>query len=118
MRAICPAERELCQDLKPLFDSGRFELIPNEGWLTKRDQFDAVEKEGPRWRMDAFYRRVRRDAGAQRADVEFEVANRCGTATDRALQGAELAVDLARPNHGRRPGASRGTEKPGKSPTV
>jgi deoxyribodipyrimidine photolyase-related protein len=63
MRVTEPAERELRKDLEPLFDSGLLELIPHQGWLTKRAQFDAVKKEGPRWRMDAFYRRVRRDNG-------------------------------------------------------
>ncbi len=63
MRVMEPAERELRKDLEPLFESGRLELIPHEGWLTKRVQFEAVKKEGPRWRMDAFYRRVRNDTG-------------------------------------------------------
>ncbi|MFC1834615.1 cryptochrome/photolyase family protein [Thermodesulfobacteriota bacterium] len=63
MRVMEPAERELRKDLEPFFESGQLELIPHEGWLTKRAQFDAIKKEGPRWRMDAFYRHVRKDSG-------------------------------------------------------
>ncbi len=63
VRVMKPAERELRHDLEPLFESGQLELIPHEGWLTKRAQFESVRKEGPRWRMDRFYRHVRRDTG-------------------------------------------------------
>lgn len=58
-----PAERELSKDLERLFETGQLESIPHEGWLTKRAHFEAVKEEGPRWQMDAFYRRVRRDSG-------------------------------------------------------
>jgi deoxyribodipyrimidine photolyase-related protein len=63
MKVMEPAERELRTDLEPLIDSGQLEVIPHEGWLTKQEHFDAVKKQGPRWLMDAFYRRVRQDTG-------------------------------------------------------
>ncbi len=55
------AERELRRDLAPLVDSGAIEVLPHEGWLTTEAQF-AELGEAP-WRMDAFYRGVRRDTG-------------------------------------------------------
>lgn len=63
IRLMAPAERELCADLQPLVDAGGLELIPHEGWLTTHDEFRAGAGEGPPWRMDAFYRYVRRDTG-------------------------------------------------------
>jgi deoxyribodipyrimidine photolyase-related protein len=60
---MAPAERELRADLQPLVDAGGLELIPHEGWLTTHDEFRAGAGEGPPWRMDAFYRYVRRKTG-------------------------------------------------------
>lgn len=59
--AMTPAERELRCDLAPLVADGCLAYVPHAGWLTTRDQFDAAG--GPPWRMDAFYRRVRRETG-------------------------------------------------------
>lgn len=63
IRIMAPAERELRADLQPLVDAGGLELIPHEGWLTTHDEFRAGAGEGPPWRMDAFYRYVRRKTG-------------------------------------------------------
>jgi deoxyribodipyrimidine photolyase-related protein len=57
--AMRPAERELRLDLETL---DNLELAPHEGWLTTTEQFRAACGDPP-WRMDAFYRRVRRDTG-------------------------------------------------------
>jgi deoxyribodipyrimidine photolyase-related protein len=57
-----PAERELRAELAPLVDSGAVELLPNEGWLTTTADFQAAVR-GKGWRMDAFYRHVRRRSG-------------------------------------------------------
>ncbi len=59
IRVMAPAERELRADLEPLFESGRLVAIPHEGWLTTTEDF-RVATEGRAWRMDAFYRQVRR----------------------------------------------------------
>ncbi len=56
------AERELRRDLAPLVRDGSIEVDPHEGWLTSYAQF-RESQEGPPWRMDAFYRRVRGDTG-------------------------------------------------------
>lgn len=61
-RWLLPAERELRVDLQGLIDAGVLEAIPHEGWLTTRDQFKRSQKSRP-WRMDAFYRLVRRESG-------------------------------------------------------
>ena len=63
LRVMRPAEHELRADLAPLFRKGRLEEIPHEGWLTTREQFDAAFAGGKRWRMDGFYRHVRRETG-------------------------------------------------------
>ncbi|MDX1674058.1 MAG: cryptochrome/photolyase family protein [Longimicrobiales bacterium] len=62
VRVMEPAERELRVDLRPLVEEGAVEVVPHEGWLTTEAQFEASQ-DGPPWRMDAFYRRVRQDTG-------------------------------------------------------
>jgi deoxyribodipyrimidine photolyase-related protein len=57
-----PAERELRVELAPLVRSGALEMLPHEGWLTTRDQFDRACA-APPYRMDAFYRLVRKERG-------------------------------------------------------
>lgn len=63
LRLMRPAERELRADLDPLIARGRLEVIPHEGWLTSRAQFDAAFAGSSRWRMDTFYRHIRRETG-------------------------------------------------------
>lgn len=58
-----PAERELRLDLAPLVSEGGLTIVPHEGWLTTREQFEQSQGGPPPWRMDAFYRRIRRDSG-------------------------------------------------------
>lgn len=60
---MLPAERELRADLQPLAETGKLKVIPHEGWLTRPGQFHASSGGGATWRMDAFYRRVRRGSG-------------------------------------------------------
>lgn len=62
IRVIEPAERELRVDLAPLVASGAMRVVAHEGWLTTSEQF-AASQAGPPWRMDAFYRHVRRASG-------------------------------------------------------
>jgi deoxyribodipyrimidine photolyase-related protein len=58
-----PAELELRRDLEPLAREGLLELVPHEGWLTTTAEFRASQKGGVPWRMDSFYRHVRRAGG-------------------------------------------------------
>jgi deoxyribodipyrimidine photolyase-related protein len=44
------------------------EFIPHEGWFTTHDEFRAGAGEGSLWRMDAFYRYVRRKTGILMGD--------------------------------------------------
>lgn len=61
--ALEPAERELREELAPLVADGLLELLPHGGWLTTDEDFErACPGDGP-WRMDAFYREVRRRTG-------------------------------------------------------
>lgn len=62
LRVMEPAERELRIELQPLVDEGLLEILPHAGWLTTRDQFERSQTKRP-WRMDAFYRLVRRESG-------------------------------------------------------
>jgi deoxyribodipyrimidine photolyase-related protein len=60
LRVMAPAERELRVDLQPLVESGGLVVVPHSGWLTTHEQFLAAHRSGPPWRMDSFYRFVRR----------------------------------------------------------
>jgi deoxyribodipyrimidine photolyase-related protein len=57
-----PAEYELRVDLAPLIELGGLREIPHNGWLTSREQF-INSQSASRWRMDSFYRFVRRETG-------------------------------------------------------
>ncbi len=64
LRMMVPAERELRVDLAPLVERGLLTLLPHEGWLTTADQFHRSATRGlPIWKMDSFYRLVRRETG-------------------------------------------------------
>jgi deoxyribodipyrimidine photolyase-related protein len=63
LRMMEPAERELRADLEPLTRAGSIEVLRHEGWLTTVEQFRESQGSGPPWRMDAFYRAVRRETG-------------------------------------------------------
>lgn len=63
LRMMEAAEYELRSTLAPLVEDGRIEVLPNETWLTTRDQFRAAFAGGRAWRMDRFYRRVRQESG-------------------------------------------------------
>jgi len=62
LRAMEPAERLLRLAIQPLVVRGDLELLPHEGWLTPPDALEQSQKGAP-WRMDAFYRWVRRHTG-------------------------------------------------------
>jgi deoxyribodipyrimidine photolyase-related protein len=83
IRVMRPAERELRVDLAPLVQSGGLIEIPHEGWLSTKDDFEASQKPSPPWRMDAFYRQLRRRTGLLMSDgkpvggkYSFDVDNR------------------------------------------
>jgi deoxyribodipyrimidine photolyase-related protein len=59
VRVMRPAERELRAELAPLFESGKLVAVEHEGWLTTTEDF-RLATDGRAWRMDAFYRQVRR----------------------------------------------------------
>jgi deoxyribodipyrimidine photolyase-related protein len=56
-----PAEREMRSELAPLAAEGLLAFVPHQGWMTTTDDFGPTPKGG--WRMDAFYRRVRKRLG-------------------------------------------------------
>jgi deoxyribodipyrimidine photolyase-related protein len=58
-----PAERELRMDLAPLVARGLLDVVPHEGWLTTEEDFTEGAGHAPPWRMDPFYRRVRKRTG-------------------------------------------------------
>jgi deoxyribodipyrimidine photolyase-related protein len=77
-----PAEREMRAELSPMIGSGQLRVHPDPRWLTRDSDFAAARgREG--WRMDAFYRAVRRRTGLLMEDGEpvggklsFDVDNR------------------------------------------
>ncbi|MGA1605963.1 MAG: cryptochrome/photolyase family protein [Planctomycetota bacterium] len=63
LTAMEPAEREMRTDLAPLVEAGLLSIVPHQGFLTTQDQFTRHRPSGPPWRMDAFYRLVRKETG-------------------------------------------------------
>jgi deoxyribodipyrimidine photolyase-related protein len=63
IRLMEPLERELRVDLEPLAKSGLVSFVPHEGRLTTRDLFETACTSHSRWRMDLFYRVVRKKTG-------------------------------------------------------
>ena len=63
LRMMRPAERELRTELQPLLEAGVLEEQPHEGWLTSAADFAESQGGGAPFRMDAFYRHVRRGTG-------------------------------------------------------
>ena len=61
IKVMRPAERELRLDLEPLVKKGAIKYLPHEGWLTTTEEFLAGTSPEPPWRMDGFYRMVRRE---------------------------------------------------------
>ena len=57
-----PAERELRQELAPFVERGELVMHPNRLWLTTAHDFEAACGSG-QWRMDRFYRHVRKKFG-------------------------------------------------------
>lgn len=58
-----PAERELRAELQPAVDEGRLVWHAHPGWLTTSRDFAESQPADPPWRMEAFYRQVRRRTG-------------------------------------------------------
>lgn len=58
-----PAERELRENLQPLVDDGLLTLVEHTGWLSTPDDFTQSQNHKLPWRMDAFYRHMRRKTG-------------------------------------------------------
>jgi deoxyribodipyrimidine photolyase-related protein len=58
-----PPERSLRIEINPLVDSGVIRLLPHEGWLTSTRDFCSSQSNKPPWRMDVFYRYVRKKYG-------------------------------------------------------
>ncbi len=56
-----PAEYELRREIAPLLADGRLVERPHGGWLTDEADFDRLG--APPWRMDVFYRHVRKRTG-------------------------------------------------------
>jgi deoxyribodipyrimidine photolyase-related protein len=63
LRVMVPAERELRADLRRLVDQGSLQFIPHEGWLSTAEQFRESDMKAPPWKMDTFYRFIRRTTG-------------------------------------------------------
>jgi deoxyribodipyrimidine photolyase-related protein len=63
LEVMRPAERELRADLAPLIADGGLVELEHGGWLSSTDDFGSSQKPRPPWRMDAFYRHMRRRTG-------------------------------------------------------
>lgn len=93
MLAITPAERETRAELAPLVSRGGLTLVPHTGWLTTAEHFHDSQRRAadrrdspsaPPWKMDSFYRHVRRltgvlmepDGSFTGGKVSFDTENR------------------------------------------
>ena len=63
LQVMVPAERELRADLESLSKQGYVQFIPHEGRLSSAEQFRESDAKAPPWKMDTFYRFVRRTTG-------------------------------------------------------
>lgn len=64
VQCMRPAERELREDLRPLIEQGQARRLPHEGWLSTDEDFKEASKTGEApWRIDGFYRAIRRRTG-------------------------------------------------------
>lgn len=63
LQVMEPAEREVRQDLAPLVKNKWLTFISHEGWLTSSHDFEEGAGQQPPWRMDTFYRFVRKQTG-------------------------------------------------------
>ena len=63
LHCITAAERELRKELAPLIGEGHLIEHEHPGWLTPRDWFISSVGDKPPFRMDAFYRKVRKETG-------------------------------------------------------
>ncbi len=70
LEVMRPAEYELRALLAPLVDEGLLVEREHDGWLTTDEDFAAAGPEAGPWRMDAFYRAVRRRTGVLMDDGE------------------------------------------------
>ncbi|MCB9646323.1 MAG: cryptochrome/photolyase family protein [Deltaproteobacteria bacterium] len=80
---MAAAERSLAVELQPLVASGALEVVPHEGWLSTPEDFTRSQRGRRPWRMDAFYRHMRKatgilmDEGAPRGGkLSFDEENR------------------------------------------
>ncbi len=55
-----PAEFELRQQLRPLVERGLIRPLPNDYWYTTVDDFRRSQGKHRKWRMDRFYRYIRK----------------------------------------------------------
>ena len=58
-----PAERCLRFALDPLRARGSLTVLPHTGWLSTEDDFERAVGASPPWRMDTFYRFMRKQSG-------------------------------------------------------
>ena len=56
---VRPAERELREHLRPLFETNQLVELEHKGWLTTADDFQRSMRGKKTWKMDSFYRYVR-----------------------------------------------------------
>ena len=58
-----PAERELRSVLEPLVRDGLLRVRPHDGWVTSAEDFTEAMAGKRQWRMDGFYRYIRKRYG-------------------------------------------------------
>jgi deoxyribodipyrimidine photolyase-related protein len=67
-----PAQWEDRQEFAPLVEAGMVREVAHDGWLSTRDDFDGSMRSLKRWKMDSFYRHMRRRTGILMEDGQPE----------------------------------------------
>ncbi len=57
---LSPAELSLRKSIKELENSGKVKISSHKGWLTTSEEFKSIMGNNPPWRMDKFYRNIRK----------------------------------------------------------
>lgn len=128
LNVMRPAERELRVDLAPLVRSGALVVEDHAGWLTRTEDFTRAVGREPPFRMDAFYRHVRREQGVLMEDgapvggrYSFDGENRKTWSGDPPAPEppvfapdavTEEVLELVRDRFGHHPGELRPEELP------
>jgi len=63
LKSMEPSEFQLREELKPLVAENLIQVVPHPAWITSTEEFITCQALSPPWRMDSFYRSIRKKTG-------------------------------------------------------